>query len=340
MDNVITSIAGNGNQGYSGDGSSGIIAMMDNPFHVDINSTNTYLYIADCFNFRIRRLNLKTNSIETYAGTGNQGHSGDGGLAINADIDEIYAIQVDINGDLYLCQRFNPSIRKIDSITKIITTVAGTTKEGSGKDHIPAIESEMIEPNDCILDQKRGLLIADIHDQRIRRLDLGTGIITTFAGNGKKEHSGDNGQATNAAIYGARAVSVDQKGNTYICEREGNTLRRVDINGIITTVAGTGEHGYSGDGDIAISATFNGPKAIRCDKKGNILIVDTENHAIRKLDITSNKLSTIAGGQVGAHGDGGNALEAGLARPHGIVVDTNGVIYIADSENHRIRIVN
>ena len=336
---TIETIAGNGNQGYSGDGGKAINAEMDNPFHVDIDVTRRYLYFADCFNYRVRRIDLSQNTIENFAGTGIKGHSGDGGAALEAAIEEIYAIQVDTNGDVYICQRFNPTIRKIDAKTRTITTVAGTGQTGSGKDDIPATESSMIEPNDCVLDGRGGLLIADVQDQKIRRLDLTTGLIHAFAGTGEMEHSGDGGMATTASIFGARAICVDKRGNTYLCERGGNTIRQIDTNGIITTIAGTGGKGYTGDGKPAITATLNGPKAIRCDNDGNIVVVDTENHSIRLISVNDGLINTIGGGVEGPHGDGKDPLKAGMARPHGVVVGPDNEIYIADSENHRIRII-
>lgn len=339
MTTTISSIVGNGEQGYSGDSGPATAATMDNPFHVEFDPSYRWLYIADCFNYAIRRLDMQSSELTTFAGTGEAGHTGDGGPATEARIDEIYAIQVDANGDVYILQRFNPSIRKIDAATGIITTVAGDATVGYGGDGGPATKAQMREPNDCILDGKGGLLIADVQDQRIRRLDIASGVISTFAGTGEKEHTGDGGLASEAGIFGARAVCVDGMGNTYVCEREGNTLRRIGSDGIITTVAGTGAQGYTGDGGPAIACEFNGPKAIRCDADGNVLIVDTENHAIRKYDAATGIISTVAGGHEGPDGDGGPAVGAGLARPHGAVVDGDGAMYIADSENHRIRLV-
>ena len=256
---------------------------------------------------------------------------------MSASLNQIYALIIDANNDIYLVDRLNAAVRRIEAATGIITTVAGTGEPGYSGDGGPGSHAQLREPNDVFLDGRGGLLIADIQDQRVRRLNLATGIITTFAGNGEKERAGDGGPANQASILGARAVCMDSKGNTYICEREGHGVRRVDANGIMSTFAGTGERGYEGDGGPALTATWNGPKAIRCDLQDNIIVVDTENHAIRRIDATTGTVSTIAGGHQGGDGDGGNATEAGLDRPHGCGVDKKGNIYIADSNNHRVR---
>ena len=225
----------------------------------------------------------------------------------------------------------------------MVSTVAGTGKKGYSGDGGKGIEAMLVEPNDCCLDGKGGLLIADVGDWRVRRLDLKTGLITTFAGTGRvtgkvdRAKLGDGGPADKAVIHGARAVCVDGKGNTFICEREGNAVRRVDASGTITTFAGTGAKGYAGDGGDAAKATFNGPKGVRCDRDGNLFVVDTENHAIRRIDARTKVVTTVAGGRKGDGGDGGPAEKAGLDRPHGCVVDAEGVLYIADSNNHRVR---
>ena len=336
----ISSIAGNGEQGYSGDGGPATDATMDNPFHVELDPSESRLLFADCFNYRIRAVDLNTGKISNVAGNGSAGHSGDGGAATEASIDEIYAIQITSNGDVYMAQRFNPSVRKIDAKTGVISTVAGDGTIGFGGDGGPATNAQMREPNDCVLDGKGGLLICDILDQRVRRLDLESGIMTTFAGTGEKVHTGDGGPASEAGLLGPRAICADSDGIVYLCEREGNTLRKIDPNGIITTIGGTGEKGYSGDGGPAINATFNGPKAIRCDRDGNVLIVDTENHSVRKYDAGTGIVTTVAGGHKGSDGDGGDALEAGMARPHGVVAASDGAFYVADSENHRVRKVS
>ena len=236
MSKVIDTIAGNGSQGYQGDGGKATLALMDNPFHVALNSDETALFIADCFNYCVRKVDLKTNIITTVAGNGNKGYSGDGDSAINAEIEEIYAVQIDENGDLYILQRFSPAIRKVDFHTGIISTVAGNGTVGYSGDGGPAHLAQMREPNDMEFDGYGGLLIADIQDQRVRRLDIQTGLISTFVGDGEKRHTGDGGHFSSASIFGARAVCADVFGNIYICEREGNSIRKIDENGIILSL--------------------------------------------------------------------------------------------------------
>jgi NHL repeat len=141
-------------------------------------------------------------------------------------------------------------------------------------------------------------------------------------------------------IVGARAVCVDGNGHTFICEREGTSIRQVDEAGVITTIAGTGADGYSGDGGPARLATFRGPKGVRADREGNLYVVDTENHAIRKIDAKTGLIATVAGGNKGPDGDGGDATKAGLDRPHGCIIAPDGTIYVADSNNHRVRRVS
>ena len=335
---IIITVAGTGERGYSGDGGLATVARLSEPFMCAFDSIGN-LYIAEAMNHCIRRVERETGLIETVAGTGEMGYTGDGGPATEATFNQPYSLQVDTNGDIYVVDRLNYVIRKIDFITKTISTVAGTGEPGYGGDGGSAARAQFREPNDCFLDGHGGLLIADVQDQRIRRLNLSSGVIATFAGNGEKERSGDGRLALEASILGARAVCMDPAGNTYIAEREGNGIRMVDARGIMHTLAGTGEFGYTGDGGPAMEATWGGPKAIRCDRDGNLLVVDTENHAIRRIDISSGVVDTIVGGRLGGGGDGSRATVAAMDRPHGCDVDAVGNIFIADSNNHRVRVV-
>ena len=337
---VLTTIAGTGLKGHTGDGGLAVKATLSEPFHVDFDPKG-FLYIAESSNHCIRKVDLKTHVVTTVAGTGKAAYTGDGGPAVAATFKEPYAVVVDSDGNLYVVDRLNAAIRKIDAATGIITTVAGNGTKGSGGDGGLGVKAQLVEPNDCFLDGKGGLLIADVGDGRIRRLDLESGVISTFAGLGrvKTKERGDGGPANKAVITGARAVCADTHGNVYVCEREGNSIRKIDAAGVITTIAGTGKAGDTGDGGDAKLATFKGPKGIRADVAGNLYVVDTENHAIRKIDAKTGIITTVAGGRKGSGGDGGPANRAGFDRPHGCVVDPRGTLYIADSNNHRVRAV-
>ena len=334
---IIQTIAGTGDAGYSGDGGPATAATLREPFMCDFDPAGNLVF-SEARNHCVRRIDAQTGVITTLVGDGEAGYSGDGGPAAQARLNEPYSLTVDSNGDIYIVDRLNAAVRKVDASTGNISTVAGTGEPGYGGDGGPGPLAQLREPNDCFLDGRGGLLIADIQDQRIRRLDLNTGIINTFAGNGEKVRAGDGLPATQASILGARAVCMDGSGNTYIAEREGNGVRKVDAGGAMSTLAGTGERGYTGDGGPAIAATWGAPKAIRCDAAGDVIVVDTENHAIRRIN-AAGIVTTIAGGHLGGDGDGGPAVAAGLERPHGCGIGPDGTLYIADSNNHRVRAV-
>ena len=334
----IQTYVGTGESGYAGDGGPADKAVCNEPFMCDFDSQGN-LFVAEAKSHTVRRVDKASGVVTTVAGNGESGYSGDGGPGNQATMQEPYSLQVDGNGDVYVVDRLNAVVRKVDGSTGIITTVAGTGEVGYSGDGGPGNQAMLREPNDCFLDGKGGLLIADIQDQRIRRLDLASGIITTIAGNGEKERSGDGKPALDASFLGSRAVCMDSKGNTYVAEREGNGVRKIDTNGIMSTVAGTGERGYEGDGGPALTATWGSPKALRCDAQDNIVVVDTENHAIRVVHADTGIVTTIAGGRLGGEGDGGPATEAAMDRPHGCGIDDQGNIFVADSNNHRIRVV-
>jgi len=335
---IIYSVAGTGERGYTGDGGSATLATLSEPFMCVFDAYGN-LYEAEAMNHCIRRIDASTGVITTMVGTGEKGYSGDGGPAVEATLNQPYSLDIDAAGNLYIVDRLNAVIRKVDAASGVITTIAGTGEPGYSGDGGPGNQAQLHEPNDCFLDGRGGLLIADVQDQCIRRLDLATGMIATFAGSGEGARTGDGRPATQAGIFGARAVCMDHLGHTYICERGGNGVRKVDANGIITTFAGTGEGGYSGDGGPALAATWGAPKALHCDAQGNVLVVDTENHAIRRIDAATGIVTTVAGGQLGGDGDEGPATSAGLDRPHGCCLDAQGNLYIADSNNHRVRVV-
>jgi streptogramin lyase len=336
---TIVTFAGTGEKGYSGDGGPAAQAKLNNPFDVALDG-NGSLFFSDTFNHCIRRVDARTGVISTVAGCGEKGYSGDGGPATKARLNEPYGVELDKEGNLYVVDRLNYCIRRVDVSGKV-ETIAGTGKSGSGGDGGPAREAMLEEPNGIALDGKGNLYVADVADQRVRVVDLRMGTIRTFCGTGKKVSEGNAGPIEKASLFGPRAVAVAPDGSIYIVEREGNAVRRADPKtGKIDAFAGAGKKGYTGDGGPAPEATFNGPKEIDIDAKGNVYVVDTENHAIRKIDARTKIISTIAGtGKVGSAGDGGLATKGMLARPHGVVVAPDGAIFIGDTQNHKIRLV-
>jgi DNA-binding beta-propeller fold protein YncE len=338
-DPEIATVAGTGIAGDSGDGGPAVTARLDQPFDMAFDRQGN-VFLTDTFNHRIRRIDCVTGKIATVAGTGKSGFTGDGGPAVMAQLNEPYGIAVDQPGNLYFADRLNRRVRRVEARTGLIATVAGNGTKVFAGDGGAATDAGLVEPNGVALARDgHWLLIADVAGHRIRRVDLASGRISTFAGTGNGRHEGDGGLAANASIWGARAVDVGRDGSVYILEREGNRLRVVSPHtGIISTIAGTAAKGYSGDGGRAGLALFNGPKELAVDPTGNIWVVDTENHAIRSIDAATKQIRTVAGtGRPGSEGDGGPATKARLDRPHGVAIGPDGSIWIADTNNHRIR---
>lgn len=337
---VISTVAGNGSMGYAGDGGPAVEATLNNPFDVAFDPAGNMVF-TDTFNHCIRRVDARTGTIETIAGTGQLGYSGDGGPGRAASFNEPYGITIDRAGTVYVADRHNAAVRRIDGGTGTVTTFAGTGSAGFSGDGGPAVNAEMVEPNGLAFSRDGNrLFIADVTDNRVRVVELSSGVISTFAGTGEAVHDGDGGQGSAAGIFGARAVAArPEDDGLYILERQGSSLRLVVPNGnIISTVASTGETGFGGDGGPAASAVFDRPKEMTVDGDGNVLIVDTENHAIRLIDWRTDRVSTIAGtGTHGYSGDDMAAVQSSLARPHGVAVGPDGALYIGDTENNRIR---
>lgn len=313
-------IAGTGQAGYSGDGSPALGAALNNPFDLAF-SLDGSLVFSDTFNHCVRRIDARSGVISTIGGTGERGFSGDDGPATRAQLNEPYGVVVDRAGRVMFADRLNRRVRVIDA-TGIITTLAGDGIARYGGDSGPAAEAGLMEPNGLTLDPaERRLFIADVAGHRVRVVDLASGTIDTFAGTGEAIHNGDGGPASQAGVFGARAVAFAPDGSLYVMERQGSCIRRIRA-GLIETVAGTGARGYAGDGGHARDAVFAAPKEMAVDAEGNIYVVDTENHAIRMIDARTWIVTTIADG---------------LARPHGAVIAGDGSLLVGDSEHHQIR---
>jgi hypothetical protein len=312
-------------------------AGMNEPFGVAIDRGGN-LFIVEERGNRVRRVD-RNGIISTYAGTGTKGDGGDAGPANQAMLSNPHHIAFAPGNldDLIIADTLNARVRRVTAATGVISTLAGSAKGFAG-DGRAALEAQFANVF-CLAFDARGekMYLADLGNKRIRSVDLRTGVTATVAGNGEKGVPADGAVATEAPLFDPRAVAVDSRGQVYIVERGGHALRVVDTAGKIRTVAGTGQKGFSGDGGPALAAAMDGPKHVAVDSDDNVLIVDTENHVIRKYLPREGKMVRVAGtGVKGDAGVGGPPELVGLNRPHGVYQDTAGALYIADSSNHRV----
>lgn len=335
---TIQTIAGNGSASFSGDGGPASLAGLN--VEVDVSADRAgNLFIADQFNHRIRKI-APNGTITTVAGTGTMGYSGDGGLAVNAQINTPTGVFADDAGDLYIADVGNQRIRKVDP-SGIITTFAGNGVKGYGGDGGPAINASFYNAVRVAVDPSGNVLVADQSNHRVRIITPG-GIITTFAGNGvgtpaTGAFSGDGGLATNASLNNPTAIAINAAGVVYIADQFNQRIRQVSTSGIITTIAGNGVPGFAGDGGMATAAELNYPGGLTVDSAGNIYCNDDLNFRTRRIS-TSGTISTVAGNGVeGFSGDGGPATSAELSGNFGVTIDVSGNLYIADSTNNRVR---
>lgn len=333
----VVTIAGNGKDEFSGDGGTALQAGFGQPFGLETGPDGA-LYICEYSNHIIRRLDLKTNTVSTVAGTGRKaGYSGDGGPATAARLNLPHELRFDGQGNYYIADMSNHVIRRVDGKTGIITTLAGTGTSGFKGDGGPASLAELAQPHSVILDQQHGALICDIKNHRIRRVDLETGMISTFAGTGEKKATPDGAPITGTPLNGPRTLAIDSDGNLIIVLREGNAVFRANMKtNRLHHLTGTGKSGYTGDGGDARLAQLAGPKGAAFDHDGNLLLVDTENHAIRIID-KQGRIDTLVGDGQAGDGPDGDPRKCRLNRPHGVFVDSTGAIYIGDSSNHKVR---
>jgi hypothetical protein len=340
----MTTIAGTGVAGIAADGSSADTAPINNPYGVVIGPDGA-LYWADFGSNRVLRLDLRSRRITVVAGVGTKGHSGDGGTAKVAQLSAPHEVRFDSKGNMFVAERDSHVVRHVDMKTQVITTVAGTGVAGYTGDGGPASGAQLNQPHSIVVDSSDNVLICDINNNRVRKIDAKTGIISTFAGTGENAATPDEGGMLTSAIAAPRSIDIAADGTMYLILRAGNKVLAMNpAQGRLRRIAGTGQLGYEGDGGPAISAKFgapgsplNGPKGIALG--GNTLyVVDTENHVIRGIDLRAGTISTVAG--TGQRGDGpdGDPLMCKMARPHGVFIK-GGSIYIGDSENHRIRLL-
>jgi len=312
------------------------------PFGVELDARGG-LAICEVRNHRLWYREPNGSALKMIAGNGGKGYSGDGGPAQAAQLNEPYEVRFDREQNILFVEMQNHLVRKIDRKTNLISTVAGTGEKGFGGDGGPATKAKFSTPQSIALDNENNIYIADIGNHRIRKVDAKTGVIETIAGNGERLPPVAGQTATGKPMIGPRALFITGD-SLWIALREGHSVWRMSLRSrILDHVAGTGKRGYSGDGGPAKDATFDGPKGIALGPDNSIYIADTENQAIRKIDAATNMITTIAGrgpDHKGDSGDGGPAIQATLNRPHGICVGPDGAVYIGDTLNHRVRVVN
>jgi len=369
---IINTIAGAGSHAFSGDGGPATSASLNYAYGVAVGAAGA-VYIADYYNYRVRKVEAN-GVISTLAGNGLFRFGGDGGPATNAQLSSPYGGASDGAGNFYIADQMNHRVRKV-AADGTITTIAGTGAEGSSGDNGPAAAARLARPSAVALDGSGNLYIADTNNYRVRKLDLATGIITTaaysgntydvaadaagnvyyagysvvgkitpggtistVAGTGSYGFSGDGGPATNASLNYPHGVALGAAGAVYIADYYNNRVRKVDTNGVITTIAGNGNSSSSGDGGLAVLAGLSYPQGVWVDSAGNVYI--STSGRIRMVT-PGGIIATVAGtGSSGFSGDGGPAINAQLANPRGLWTDSAGSLFIADTDNHRFRKVS
>jgi hypothetical protein len=338
---IIDTVAGNGLRGFFGDGGLASLARLNLPYSVTTDTIGNLL-ILDGVNYRVRRVDASSQIINTIAGNGTNANAGDGGPATSASIYSPFGLTADALGNVYVSSRAatadawskDDRVRKI-SPSGTISLVAGISNNGDGGPASRAI----IDPYAIRFGKgafANDLYIADRRNNQIRRVSGATGVITTIAGNGSVGFSGDNGQAINATLTVPRGVTSDASGNVWIVDTDINRVRKVDTNGVIRTVAGNGNTGYSGEGTATTNSLYF-PYAADVDAAGNLYIADRFNNRIRKVT-PQGIISTIAGnGTLASTGNDGPASQASVGSPTDVRVAPDGSIYIAEAMTHQVR---
>jgi sugar lactone lactonase YvrE len=328
---TVSTLIGNGSPGHSD-------SQVNNPYGVVIGRDGA-LYFCDLDNQRIRRLDLKTRRTTDIAGNGQRGYAGDGGPATAGSLDLPHELVFDARGHIYIAERDNHVIRKVDGRSGLLSTFAGTGVAGFSGDGGPASKAQLRQPHSIAVGPDGRLLICDVGNHRIRAVDPSTGNIETIGGTGERLPTPDGAPLRGTPLNGPRTMVIDGSGTMYLALREGNAIYRIAAEtGTLHHLAGTGEQGYSGDGGPARAAKLAGPKGLALAGR-HLFLADTESHTIRRIDLERGIITTVLG--TGARGDRPehDPLQCKLSRPHGVFADASGTLYVGDSEAHRIRVL-
>jgi trimeric autotransporter adhesin len=340
---VITTVAGSRSEGFSGDGGPATRAQIYGGGALAIDAAGD-LYIVDPIHSRVRRVAAHSGVITTVAGNGTQGFSGDGGPATAAELNSPFGVAVDATGNLYIADSDNARVRRVAAGTGVITTVAGSGVQrydvdvngGPAGDGGPATAAEIDQPRGVTVDATGNLYIADLGSQRLRKVDARNGLLITVAGDGSVDSHGDGGPALAAGLapYG---VAVDTAGNLYVTDLFARIREVSAATGLISTVAGDGNAGFSGDGGRATDAEIGAnADSVAVDAAGNLYIADTDNQRVRRVAAGTGVITTVVGnGREGFSGDGGPPAGAELSRPQAVATDAAGNLYILERTNVR-----
>ncbi|WP_166822242.1 NHL domain-containing protein [Thalassoroseus pseudoceratinae] len=334
----VVTIAGNGDDFEQSTTETATDVGVGGPFGVVIGPDEA-LYICETTGHVVRRWDPKTKRLTIVAGTGRKGYSGDGGPATKATLNEPYEVRFDADGNMFFVEMQNHIVRRVDAETGIISTVAGSGRKGFSGDGGKATEAELHRPHSIVLDKKGHLYICDIGNHRIRRVDLKTGHIMTYAGTGKKGNTPDGAPLAGTPLSGPRALDIGPDGILYLALREGNAVFAIDPEtATLKHLAGTGKSGYTGDGGPAKVAKLSGPKGIAVGPEGDLYLADTESHTIRVIRMASGTIETLVGNGNPGDGPDGDPRKCRTKRPHGVYVDRAGQVYIGDSSNNKVRV--
>ncbi len=330
---TIVTVAGSAGAGFSGDGGRATAARLNAPGGIAVDAAGN-LYVADTANHRIRRVS-PAGVITTIAGTGAGGFSGDGGPAAAAQLFSPTGVAVDGSGNVYIGDTFNNRVRRI-APDGTISTIAGTGTGGYTPDGVPATSVDLNGPTAVAVDAAGDLYVVEHEGGRVRKI-LPSGTITTVAGLEFDGFNGDGIPGVAAQLDSPSGVAVDAAGNVYIADSDNNRVRKVGGDGTITTIAGTGGYGFNGNAIPATSAQLNTPSGLAVDGSGNVYVADRYNDQVRKI-VPGGAITVVAGsGKNGFAGDLGPAVAAELNSPTAVAVDAAGRIYIADTQNNRVR---